>query len=274
MPAELWNTPVEEIDPPALLDFVLELQAKVPETAMRLRHRLETVFDDCIFHRQCSANPAAVIKRKLREGQVRRERGAFAALPYAEAPAFMQRLRAAPGIAARWLEFAVLTTARTSEAILAEWPEIDLEAGIWTVPGVRMKGGEEHRVYLSQRAIEIVNAHRGLDKRFVFGTPNMDGTPMFNMAMLVLPKRLGVNKQTTVHGLCRSTFSTWANATGAARPDVIEACLAHREGDKIRRAYNRSQFAVERKALLAKWAEFFDGKQSASNVIPRHAKTA
>jgi hypothetical protein len=79
---------------------------------------------------------------------------------------------------------------------------------------------------------------------------------MSNMALLTTLDRLGARQATTVHGLCRATFSTWANETGAARPDVVEACLAHKEGDKVRRAYNRASFAAERRALLNAWATF------------------
>ena len=77
--------------------------------------------------------------------------------------------------------------------------------------------------------------------------------------MLMLLRRIGIADATTVHGLCRSTFSTWANETGAARPDVIEACLAHREANLVRAAYNRAQFGSERRALLASWADFLEG---------------
>ena len=91
----------------------------------------------------------------------------------------------------------------------------------------------------------------------------VDDSPL----VLTVLKRMQVQDQTTVHGLCRATFSTWANETGAARADVIEACLAHREGDKIRAAYNRAQFMQERRALLDAWAEYL-AKPAASNVVP------
>jgi len=87
------------------------------------------------------------------------------------------------------------------------------------------------------------------------------------MAMLMLLRRFGIASATTVHGLCRSTFSTWANETGAARPGVIEACLAHREGDKIRAAHNRAQFVGERRKLLEAWAAYLGGQEPTSNVM-------
>jgi integrase len=180
----------------------------------------------------------------------------------------MARLREQKGIAARALEFAVLTAARTGEVIGATWAELDLDAGLWTVPGSRMKGGEQHVVYLSQRAVEIVKAAKDYGgETHVFPSPTDKAAALSNMAMLTLLRRMDADKRTTVHGLCRASFSTWANETGAARGEVIEACLAHREGDRVRAAYNRAQFAAERRALLAVWADFCAGEAAASNVV-------
>lgn len=170
----------------------------------------------------------------------------------------MSRLRAAEGIAARCLEFAVLTTARTTEAIMAEWSEFDLDAALWVVPAARMKAKEAHAVYLSTSALDILKAQQalGMDANLVFPSLRLDGKALSNMAMLTVLGRMGMRDRTTVHGLCRSTFSTWANETGAARPDAIEACLAHEEKNRVRAAYNRAQFTDERRALLAAWADY------------------
>jgi integrase len=121
-----------------------------------------------------------------------------------------------------------------------------------------MKAKEDHLVHLSPRAVEIIKGQIGQDSALVFPSPakGYEDKPMSNMAMLVLLKRMGLQDRTTVHGLCRATFSTWANETGAARPDVIEACLAHDEANKVRAAYNRAQFNDERAALLVAWSEF------------------
>jgi integrase len=213
---------------------------------------------DAIFHKQCLGNPAAAIRRKMRESLPRKAAGKFNALPYKEAPAFMTRLRAADGIASRCLEFAVLTAARTTEALLAEWSEFDLDAALWVVPASRMKAKEPHVVHLSERAVEILKAMRALklDEKLVFPSPMLDSKALSNMAMLTVLGRMGMRDRTTVHGLCRATFSTWANETGAARPDVIEACLAHEETNRVRASYNRALFTEERRALLAAWAVY------------------
>lgn len=223
VPTAVWHKPIADIDAPELLAALSGVRAlddkqqHVPETLQRVRQRLDAVFEDAIFHKRCTGNPAAAIRRKMREAQAKRERGQFAALPYREAPAFMHRLRTAEGIAARCLEFAALTAARTSEALGAEWREFDLAAGIWTVPAERMKASEPHTVYLPPRAVEVLKGLQGLHQTYVFPSPMLSDKPMSNMAMLTVLDRLGVRDRTTVHGLCRATFSTWANETGAAR---------------------------------------------------------
>lgn len=215
----------------------------------------------------CTTNPAAATRRKLRESQGRHEKGQFAALAYPEAPAFLERVRDAEGLSARCLEFAALTDARTMEAIGAEWSEVDVEQRLWTIPQERTKAGEPHVVCLSERVLQLLEGQRGLEKRWLFPSSMLDGKPLSNMAMLTLLDRMDAGQRTTVHGLCRATFSTWACETNAARPDVIEACLAHRESDKVKAGYNRAQSAAERRALLAAWAEYLTGNAS-SNVIP------
>jgi integrase len=267
IPCHLWHKPIAEVTAPELLSALIDLQARIPETATRIRQRLDAVFEDAVFHHLAPTNPAATIRRKLREAQGRRLRTKLRALPYPQAPGLMEKLRKLEGIAGRCLEFAVLTAARTGEVLRAAWSEFDLAAGTWTVPGERMKGGEEHVVYLSPRALAILGGQRELRQPYVFPAPALDSRPLSNMAMLMLLRRLGIADSTTVHGLCRSTFSTWANETGAARPDVIEACLAHREANRVRAAYNRAQFSAERRKLLEAWAAYLDGREPAANVI-------
>ena len=264
VPAELWHAPIDRIEPADLLKALASLQMRVPETASRVRQRLETVFDDAIFHKLCAGNPARVIRKKLAERPKGKMKGNFSALPFADVPAFVKSLRLQPGTAARALEFALLSTARTGEVLGATWAEIDAPAGVWRVPGHRMKGDknkarEDHTVFMPQRAAEIIDAQREQQGAFVFPSPVDRDKPLSNMAMLTLLRRMGLQAETTVHGVCRQSFSTWANETGAARPDVIEACLAHQEGDRVRRAYNKASFNAERKALLRAWADFCDG---------------
>jgi integrase len=277
IPATLWHKPIADIEPPELLSVLsaikpherarnLTADSRVAETVQRIRQRLDAVFEDAIFHKRCTSNPAAAVRRKMRESMPRKEAGEFAALPYREAPAFMQRLREAQGTAARCLEFAMLTTARTSEALQAVWPEIDFAALTWVLPAERMKAKEAHVVHLSARAVEILRGQAGLHASLVFPSTMKADSAQSNMAMLAVLDRLGVRGQTTVHGLCRATFSTWANETAAARPDVIEACLAHEESNRVRAAYNRAKFNDERRALLEAWAAYLS--QPPALVLP------
>ncbi len=284
IPARLWDKPIDEVEAPELLQALSEVRPhvrarnltqgeRIGETMQRIRQRLDAVFEDAIFHKRCVSNPAAAVRRKMRESMPRKDAGQFAALPYKEAPAFMARLRAMPGTAARCLEFAILTAARTGEAIGAAWSEFDLEAGVWTVPAERMKSSgketaEAHAVHLSLRAVEILKGQAGQHAEIVFPSPVKEGRAQSNMAMLAVLDRMGERQRTTVHGLCRATFSTWAYETASARPDVIEACLAHREADKVKAAYNRAQFTEERRSLLSAWAAYLAQPPATVHALP------
>jgi integrase len=136
------------------------------------------------------------------------------------------------------VELLWLTAARTDEALGANRGEFDLDRAVWSIPGERMKAGEDHAVFLVPRAVEIVREQLALmpDAPVLFPSPMDTEKPLSNMALLAVLDRMGMRQATTVHGL-RSTFSTWANETQAARPDVIEACLAHQETDRVRAAY-------------------------------------
>lgn len=254
VPAAILDKPVADVMAPELLDALQPLFATVPETARRVRQRLDTVFDDAVLRGLAASNPAKVIVRSLRQSRVK---GHFRALPYDQVHGLMATIRALPGTSARALEFAVLTAARTTEVLEMEWTEVSTDGATWTVPASRMKARSEHIVHLSPAARAVLERVRGLSKRWPFRSPVKDA-PLSNMAMLNLLRRLAVADQTTVHGLARASFSTWAHETNAARSDVIEACLAHAELDKVKAAYSRAQFNDERKALLVRWAEYID----------------
>ena len=149
------------------------------------------------------------------------------------------------------------------------WSEVDAKLARWTVPAERMKGGEAHLVTLSLEASEILRElPRGRADDLVFRSPK--GARLSNMAMLMILARLGLRDRATVHGF-RASFSTWANEVARARPDVVEACLAHKEGDRVRGAYNRAAFEEERTELLAAWARFAYGGVIAAVGAPEAA---
>ena len=290
IPALLWDKSIRDIEPPELLKALsgarphkrarnVDAGSAIAETVRRVRQRLDAVFEDAVFHKRCTGNPAAAVRRKLREACVRSQTVSLRALPYAEAPDFMARLRRQHGTAARCLEFALLTASRTSEALGAVWSEFDLGVGMWVVPAHRMKASgkqkaEPHLVHLSSQALALLEGQLALrlHKDFVFPSTMVSGRPLSNMAMLTLLGRMGMRPATTVHGLCRATFSTWAYETAAARPDAIEACLAHREADKVKAAYNRAAFMEERRALLTAWGRYLCGESAPrDSALPARA---
>lgn len=272
VPAALWGAPIVTITAPQVVAALLAMKPhprarqfgkadRLGETRSRVLQRLAAVWDDAIFHERAASNPAgAATRRKIAEAAPKRRRGGHRALAYADAPAAMRLLSDAEGSAALALMFAVLTASRTGEVLGARWCEIDLTAKTWHIPAERMKARRPHDVPLSAQALAVLARARGLDDDLLFpsAAPAADGQvrALSNMAMLTALSRLGLRSRTTVHGLARATFSTWANDRAIARPDVIEAALAHAEKDKTRAAYCRASFDDERRALLQAWGEF------------------
>jgi hypothetical protein len=132
----------------------------------------------------------------------------------------------------------------------------------------------DHTVYLSPRALAILAQMRAIGSANLFPSPMNPQKPLSSMGMLTLLDRMQYRDRTTVHGLCRASFSTWANDSDIARPDVIEACLAHREADRVRAAYNWAGFHAERAALLRAWADFCDGREFAAKATRRRKSAA
>jgi integrase len=178
-------------------------------------------------------------------------------MPYAEVPEFLVRVRAAEAMAARCLEFTILTAARTGEALGATWAEIDLERAIWTVPGRRMKGGKEHRVPLSPRVIELLEALRALRIGDLVFPGQRDGRPLSNMAMNMFLRRLKAD--VTVHGF-RSAFRDWCGEETDFPREVAEQALAHIVGNEVERAYRRGDALSKRRELMEEWTKYCTGK--------------
>jgi integrase len=264
----LLDRPIASVEPLELLDALTQLSRVIPETGSRVYQRIAEVYREAILEGLCTSSPADPIRKKLAQRVGPRKRGNFAAMDWKRVPEFMQRLRAAEGTAPRCLELAILTAARTSEVLECQWSEFDTENRAWTVPAARMKRKNEgdHVVFLSDRALEIIEGQRGRHETFVFPSVTGSGKPQSNMALTMCLRRLGEG-DATVHGF-RSAFSTWAAETDAAVPDVVEAALAHKEKDRVRRAYMRGQFLEQRRQLAQKWAHFCNKGQYVSNIIP------
>jgi integrase len=258
---------VAAIDTSLVLRIVEPMWRTKPETAARVRGRIESVLNwatACGFRQ--GENPArwkGHLDRLLpARGKVRTVKH-HAALPYEELPAFMTNLRAREGSGARALEFTILTGLRTGEVIGARWSEIDLQRKVWIVPAERMKARREHRVPLSDRVIEILMNLPRMDD-FLF-PGERSGKPLSNMAMLKTLDRLG-RGDLTVHGF-RSTFRDWAAERTNFPNHVVEMALAHTIGNKVEAAYRRGDLFEKRLRLMDAWAEYATKTPEVGEVI-------
>ncbi|MBX9452037.1 MAG: integrase arm-type DNA-binding domain-containing protein [Mesorhizobium sp.] len=229
-----------------------------PETADRLRSRIQAVIDYGIAHGWRSAgNPARWkgLLDKVMPARKKLQRGHHAALAYADAPKMMAKLRQSSGTAARAVEFITLTAARTGEARNATFDEIDEEAGTWTVPADRMKAGKEHIVPLSDRALAIVEVMRQQATGSLIFGGGVDGRPISDTAMTKALRLASPDKAATLHGL-RSMFRDWAGEETDFPREIAEWSLAHQVGNAVERAYRRGDALEKRRELMAEWASY------------------
>ena len=259
----LWKTPVGAVSTDGILEVLKPIWQAKPETASRLRGRIERVLDYAAAHGwRSGANPArwrGHLKAIL-PAPIKLKRGHHRALPFEEVPAFMAQLRSAEGIGARALEYVILTAARSSEGARMEWPELDQPRAVWRVPAERMKRGKAHLVPLSGRAVAILAEMKVFGGRYVFpglkrGKPVSDGT------MTAVLRRLKV--PATVHGF-RSSFRDWAGDATSYPRELAEHALAHAIGDEAEQAYRRGSAVQRRREMMEAWAAFCEGQ---SNVV-------
>jgi integrase len=258
----IGGLPVQGVDTGLVLKVLEPIWTAKPETASRLRGRLESILD---FARargyRDGENPArwrGHLDKLLPARSKVRAIEHHAALPYPELSAFLIALRAQEGIAANALEFLILTAARTGEVIGARWNEIDFLDKTWTVPAARMKARREHRVPLSPRALSILTEMQATregddDNAFVF-PGRKAGTPLSNMAFLMLLRRMA-RADLTAHGF-RATFKTWASERTSFQNEIVETSLAHVIGGKVEQAYMRGDLFEKRRRLMQQWGTF------------------
>ena len=257
----LGALPIADVDLPRVLAVLEPLWAVKPETASRVRGRIEVIFDWArVRGFREGENPArwrghlaTLLPRKSRVRPVQH----FTALPYAELPELIARLREQEsGPAAAALEFCILTAARTGEVLGAQWGEFALAEALWIVPPERVKARVEHRAPLAPATLAIVERMAETrHSRFVFPGAHED-RPMNSGAMIAVLRHLGV--AVSVHGF-RSSFSTWATERTAYPVEVRELALGHIIGSAVSRAYARSDLLDRRRQLLAEWARFCAG---------------
>jgi len=276
----LGELPVAAIDTGLVVQVLDPIWTQKPETASRVRGRIEAVLDAATVRgfrqgpnpAQWKGNLAHILPSRARVRKVVHH----AALPFNEIPEFFAALRSRPGMAARALDFAVLAAARTSEVLGALWGEVDLAGKVWTVPADRMKSGREHRVPLSDGALDVLEEVRPL-ALLQDGEPNpaapvfpgrRRALPMSNMTMLMLLRRMKRN-DLTAHGF-RSTFSDWAAERTAYPREVVEMALAHAVENKVEAAYRRGDLFEKRRKLMEAWANFCEARP-AGEVVPLRA---
>ena len=285
------DLPVCDIGAEHVMAALKPIWSEKPETASRLRGRIENILDAAkVEGLREGENPARwrghldkvlppAAKAKKRRNAKLGKSGHHEAMPYANVPAFMAALAQPEGIGAKALEFTVLTATRTGETIGATWREVDLSKATWTIPADRMKAEAEHSVPLSPRAVEILKEVQPLAKGRSDAPlfPSTHGGALSNMAMLMQLRRLVPAAKDaprlTVHGF-RSSFRDWAaECTGFAH-EVCEMALAHTIGNKAEAAYRRGQLFDKRRKLMDAWATYCasDGAAGAKVTPIRRAK--
>lgn len=266
----IGDLPVQAVDVGLTLKVLEPIWTVKPETASRVRGRIETVLDWATArgYRQ-GENPARwrghLENLLAQKAKVRRVKH-HAALPYANLPDFMSELKEHGGVAARAFEFLILNVSRSSEVLLAPWSELNLAERLWVIPGERMKGGREHRVPLTDRSIEVLLAMAKIrESSFVF-PGGKAGRPLSHMALRDVLRRMG-RADLTVHGF-RATFSTWCAERTNFPVEARELALAHEIGSKVAQAYARSDLFNRRRLLAQAWVKFCSSAPAAGEVVP------
>ncbi|MDC8755203.1 site-specific integrase [Erythrobacter sp. sf7] len=253
-----------DVDAAAVRDCLAAIWLEKPETARRLRQRINAVIDWAVAKGYRTSGLALpVIDKALPKQRAKPKH--HAALPYAELPVFTRKLREFESMGRLALEAVILTAARSGEVRLMTWGELDLDAATWTVPAERMKAGREHVVPLSPQAValfERMKVHRREYTDLVFPGQKR-GKPLSDMTLTKALRDMG--QSVTAHGF-RSTFRDWVAEQTNWPSDLAEAALAHVVSDKTVAAYQRGTMLEKRRELMAAWANYCDGARG-GNVV-------
>jgi integrase len=268
----IGKLPVKTIAEEDVLKILEPIWHDKNETASRVRGRIERILDrETALKHRSGENPARLIWLNTALGKQSHQIHHFTAIPYTAIASFMRELTEAEGLGATALQFTILTVVRTSEALNARMDEFDLENCVWTIPAERMKARKEHRVPLSQPAIDIVMSfqqHQISD--YLFPSP-IGNKPLSNNAMLATIKRMGRKGEFTVHGM-RSAFRDWAAEQTDVSREVAEAALAHTIPGAVERAYRRGDLFEKRSALMDDWARYCMREETSQKIIPIRQK--
>lgn len=256
---KLGKRPIDQIQSSEVLEVLTEIWVSKHDTAKRIKQRISSVFDWAKHAGHYSGeNPVVGIQRAL--PTIKHQAEHMAALEWRKMPDFMAELAKREGTSARCLEFIIHTLARSSEARLACWGEIiDI---VWFVPAERMKRNTLHRVPLSSGALAAVRKMEGVGQKLIFPSSHAghaEEKPLSDTVFKALMGRMGYHGITT-HGF-RSTFRDWCSEYAKAEREVAEAALSHAYGDKVERAYARSDMFERRGDLMVKWSRFLAGEE-------------
>jgi integrase len=269
---QLGKMPVDLITTELVYKVLQPIWQTKTETGTRVRQRIESVLDWCKARGYCKGDNPARLKGALGEllpkSQKIKKVEHHPAIPYRQINEFVTDLRKQGGTAPLALEFMLLTAARTGEVVAAQWDEVDFDAGVWTVPAVRMKAGKEHRIPLSTRAVEILRAMQAAKQNeFIFpGHSVQKKSHMSTGTCRIMMKRMVNFAEYTPHGL-RSTFRDWAAETTSFANETLELALAHTIPNKAEAAYRRQDQLEKRVKLMQQWQQYIETESQISGVI-------
>ncbi|TCQ25054.1 tyrosine-type recombinase/integrase [Rhizobium sp. PP-CC-3G-465] len=255
--APLHHLPIANISRDDVVETLKPIWETKPETADRTRMRIAAVIDHAKARGLFIGDNPADWKSGLKDllpARQKLSRGHHEAIEYKELPAVLSRLRGAVGVSARAVEFTCLTAARCGEVRHMTWGEVDIEKALWIIPAERMKAGREHRVPLSQEAVDILRGRRLKATSELVFEGESEGKPISETAMTKALRSASGGTE-TLHGL-RSSFRDWAGDDTHHPRDVIETALAHVLKDKTEAAYRRSDGLAKRLVLMTDWAKF------------------
>ena len=271
---KLGSLPVSSIDTDLILQCLNPIWNSKTETATRVRGRIEKVLDWATASKYREGeNPArwrGHLKNLLPDPKKVTPVLHHPALPHNEIAGFMKALKAEAGVSAQALEFAILTASRTNEVIAAKWDEFDLAKSLWVIPASRMKAGREHRVHLSQRALEILHGMQAAKQGPYVFPGQRESKPLSNMALLQTLKRMK-REDLTVHGF-RSTFSDWAAEVSSFPAEVREMALAHTVADKTEAAYRRGDLLEKRMRMMEAWSLYCGNQPEAKKRVVQRTR--
>jgi integrase len=272
---KLGSVDVRAVETAAVLEVLRPIWTTKPETASRVRQRIEAVLDYATAMGSRSGdNPArwrGHLDNLLAKPSKVKTVEHHAALDWREAPAFMAELALRNGTASRAVAFAILTAARSGEVRGMRYREIDCKAAVWTVPAERIKAGKNHRVPLTPAALALIG-DAGEPEALVFPGSGRAGAPLSDRTFIAVLERMG-RGDLTAHGF-RSTFRDWAGETTAHAREVIEAALAHRLKDKAEAAYARGDLFAKRRRLMEDWANYLTAPAGDLLELGRNETTA